>query len=72
MATVSVTGIEAAVSRANNVETGVVRATKVAVKNVNKKTVKIGSNIFTKTNFYIQQSQRYFSNRKLTRYWYIP
>ena len=67
---VSTTLTEALISRTEDVETGVVRGTKVGVKQTGK-TVKVDQYCFARGNFYIEQSQQYFKGRKLTRYVYF-
>ena len=67
---VSTTLTEALISRTEDVETGVVRGTKVGVKQTGK-TVKVDQYCFARANFYIEQSQQYFKGRKLTRYVYF-
>ena len=67
---VSTTLTEALISRTEDVETVVVRATKVGIKQT-ETTVKVDQYMFARTNFYIEESQKYFEGRKLTRYVYI-
>ena len=70
MASGSVSTIEAAISRTEDVETGVVRGTKVGIKKTGT-TVNVDRYMFAEANFYIEQSRIYFKGRKLTRYVYF-
>ena len=70
MATASVSTIEAATSRTEGVETGVVRETKVDIKQTGKIVYNVDQYLFARANFYIEASRQYFKGRKFTRYVY--
>lgn len=60
----------ATVVRAGDVEVGEVQRDKITIKTTGKRT-SIPGNMYGDTNFYIQQSRKYFPDQKFTTYVYI-